>query len=77
MLASTLVQVLAGSVSAAEAIERVLVVSKASGDSDRELREVYHTLIHYRDDEDIRGQDEQYAERQRRILGDWIERLKQ
>jgi hypothetical protein len=36
----------------------------------------WHVLIHYRDDEDIRRDDPEYAVSQKTALANWIDRLR-
>lgn len=48
----------------------------AEGRNDGFIQSAFHLLIHYREDEDIRRQDERYAEAQRRGLEDFVRKLR-
>ena len=74
-MAELLNDVLAGSTSATDAIDEINQWP-LTGPKDREINSALHLLQHYRDDEDIRSRDEEYAATQRRWLAEWVERLR-
>ena len=74
-LAVLIERVLAGELSAADAIKDADVLPQPTA-TDDVFDDVYHLLIHYREDEDICRKSPTYAAEQRASLASWIARLR-